>query len=45
MDYLESVWISIEVCFYGYSQQYPTIRSDNDPAPTRRQAIIWTNDG
>ena len=27
------------------SQQYPSIGSDNDSAPTTRQAIIWTNDG
>ena len=27
------------------SNQYPSISSDNGLAPTRRQAIIWTNDG
>ena len=26
------------------NQQYSITGSDNDLAPTRRQAIIWTND-
>ena len=30
-----------EVC----SEQYCSIGSDNGLEPTRRQAIIWTNDG
>ena len=30
---------------YNYSNsQYSNIGSDNDLAPTRRQAIIWTTD-
>ena len=27
------------------NQQYSSIGSNNGLAPTRRQAIIWTNDG
>ena len=34
-----------EVCFWGSNKQYPIIGSDNRLAPTRWQAIIWTNDG
>ena len=33
------------MCFQGSNQQYSIIGSDNGMAPTRRQAIIWTNDG
>ena len=29
----------------GSNQQYSIIGSDNGLAPTRRQAIIWANDG
>ena len=34
-----------EVCSWCINQQYTSIGSDNGLAPTRRQAIIWTNDG
>ena len=34
-----------EVCSYGSNQQYSIIGLDNGLAPSRRQAIIWTNDG
>ena len=34
-----------EVCSQGSNEEYPNIGSDNGLAPTRRQAIIWTNDG
>ena len=33
------------ICSSMSNKQYPTIGSDNGLAPTRRQAIIWTNDG
>ena len=29
----------------GPMNKYSSIGSDNDMAPARRQAIIWTNDG
>ena len=35
----------IEVCSLVWNWQYPNIGSDNGLAPTKRQAIIWTNDG
>ena len=47
----ENVWFSInlslitEVCPLESSQNYFRIGSYNGLAPTRRQAIIWTNDG
>ena len=45
----ENVWISIKislnVCSQGSNQQYSSIGSDNGLAPSRRQAIIWTEDG
>ena len=31
--------------FLGSNQQYYSIGSDNGLAPSRRQAIIWTNVG
>ena len=34
-----------EICSQESNQQYPSIGSDNGLAPSRRQAIIWTNDG
>ena len=34
----ENVWILIDIL------QYSSIGSDNGLAPTRQQAIIWTND-
>ena len=34
----------MEVCSLGSKQQFPSIGSDNNLAPGRRQAIIWTND-
>ena len=35
----------IEICSQGSNSQYFSIGSDNGLAPTRQQAIIWTNDG
>ena len=35
----------MEVCSYGSNKQYSSIGSDKGLAPTRRQAIIWNNDG
>ena len=32
------------MCSLGSNLQYTGIGSDNGLAPTRRQAIIWTND-
>ena len=37
--------IFIEICSPGSNWQYSSIGSDNGLAPTRRQTIIWTNDG
>ena len=34
-----------EVCSYRSNQQYSSTGSDNGLAPTRRQAIVWSNDG
>ena len=34
-----------EICFLGLNEQYYSIGLDNRLAPTRQQAIIWTNDG
>ena len=33
------------ICSWGSDKQYSIIGSDNSLAPTRREAIIWTNDG
>ena len=33
-----------EICAEGSNLNYSSIGSDNGLAPTRRQAIIWTND-
>ena len=33
------------MCSEGSNEQYYSISSDNGLAPSRRQAIIWTNDG
>ena len=45
----ENVWISVKISLNfvpkGSVNKYPIIGSDNGKAPTRRQAIIWTNDG
>ena len=41
----ENVWISHWIWFMRVYLSYTTIGSDNDLAPTRRQAIICTNDG
>ena len=35
----------IEMCSPGSNYQYSCIGLDDGSAPTRRQAIIWTNDG
>ena len=50
MDFLEWKcmnfdWSFTEVCSYGSNLQYSSIGLDNGLAPTRWQAIIWTNDG
>ena len=34
-----------EVCYHGSNLQYSSLGSDNGLAPTRRQAIVWTNAG
>ena len=34
-----------EICSLGSNWQYSSIGSDNDFAQTRRQVVIWTNDG
>ena len=34
-----------EICSLWSNSQYASIGSDNGLAPTRRQAIIWTNVG
>ena len=36
-------WVFIEICFLGSNWRYVSIGSDNGLAPSRRQAIIWTN--
>ena len=33
----------IEICYLGSDWQYATIGFDNGLAPSRQQAIIWTN--
>ena len=38
-------WNFIGVCAQGSIWWYINISSDNGLAPSRRQAIIWTNDG
>ena len=40
-----SINISLKFVHKGLIKQYPSIGSDNGLAPTRRQTIIWTNDG
>ena len=43
------VWISIKILLtfvnQGSDLQYSSLGSDDGLAPSRRQAIIWTNDG
>ena len=45
----ENAWISIKISLNFVSKgpinNISSIGSDNGLAPTRRQAIIWTNDG
>ena len=47
----ENIWIPINISSLNFvphgliDSQYGSIGSDNGLAPTRRQAIIWTNDG
>ena len=45
----ENVWILIKISSKfapkGLINNMPAIGSDNDLAPKRRQAIIWTDDG
>ena len=36
--------ISLKFVPEGQIKQYSSIGSDNGLAPTRRQAVIWTND-
>ena len=47
MDFIEqNDWITINISLkFAPKDQYSSIGSDNGLAPTRRQAIIWTNDG
>ena len=43
----EKVWISLKISqiySLGLKKQYSSTGSDNGLVPTRRQAIIWTND-
>ena len=44
-----NVWISIMISLNFVPndpiKQYSIIGSDNGLAPSRRQAIVWTNDG
>ena len=40
-----SIMISLKFVPKWSNQQYSSIGSDNGSAPTRRQAIVWTNDG
>ena len=35
----------LRVCSQGCNKQYHRIGSDNGLAPTRRQAVVWNNDG
>ena len=37
-------WNFTVVCSWWFNEQYSSIVSDNGLAPTRRQAIIWSND-
>ena len=45
--FFEKIWISnknfMEIFSLGSNWQYVSIGSDNGLAPSRRQAIIWTN--
>ena len=42
----ENACISFKISLkFVPNQQYSSIGSDNGLAPSRRQAIIWTNDG
>ena len=43
--YMNFDWNFIEFCSYESNWKYSIIDSDNGLAPTRRQAIIWTNAG
>ena len=36
-------WNVTEASSLGSDLQYPSIASDNGLVPTRRQAIVWTN--
>ena len=40
-----SIKISLKIVRLGSNQQYSSLGLDNGLAPSRRQAIIWTNDG
>ena len=40
----ENVWIPIQIAL-RFAPKGPNHNQDNGLAPTRRQAIIWTNDG
>ena len=42
---IPAIFDSAEFCSQGFNKQYSSIVSDNGLAPTRRQSIIWTNDG
>ena len=45
LKYLKLDYNLTEVGSQGSIWQYSSIGSGNGLAPTRRQAIIWTNDG
>ena len=50
MHFPEWIWWNsdsnfTEICFQEFNSQYPIIGSGNGLAPSRRQAITWTNDG
>ena len=44
MSFLLKISLKL-ICFQVSNKKYSNIGSYNGLAPTRRQAIIWTNDG
>ena len=42
---MRAIRISLKFVPKGPIEKYSIIGSDNGLAPTRRQAIVWTNDG
>ena len=45
MKVVDFEWDCTDVSSRGSNSLYSSIGSDNGLAPTRRQGIIWTNDG